>query len=60
MPPSTAANGRGAVGPAQQIVKLTVDQQHNVLNVPLDSAPTDVQLDPNIWVPMMQATFVRR
>jgi aminopeptidase N len=61
MPPNTTSgNARGAIGPVQQLVKLTVDQQHNVLNVPLDTAPTDVQLDPNIWVPMMQSTFVRR
>ena len=46
--------------PAMQMAKIVVEQQHNVLNVPLDMAPTDVQLDPNLWVPMMQATFSRR
>ncbi len=46
--------------PAMQMAKIVVEQQHNLLNVPLDTAPTDVQLDPNLWVPMMQATFSRR
>src|SRR5205085_450141 len=59
LPPNPANANRGA-GPVGQTAVIVVDQQHNVLNVPLDAAPTDVQLDPNSWVPMMQATFVRR
>jgi aminopeptidase N len=58
--PPDAATGRGAGSPAVQIARIVVDQQHNVLNVPLEVAPTDVQLDPNLWVPMMQASFTRQ
>jgi len=36
---------------------ILVDKQENSLTIPLDTAPTDVQLDPDLWVPLMQATF---
>jgi aminopeptidase N len=47
-------------GPVMKTVKITVDQQHNVLNVPLDAAPASVQLDPRLWLPMMQASFTAK
>jgi aminopeptidase N len=40
--------------------KVIVDKQHNELVITLETEPTDVKLDPNSWVTMMQATFVRR
>ncbi len=38
-------------------VKVLLDLQHNVAAFPLDVAPFEVQLDPNTWIPLMQATF---
>jgi aminopeptidase N len=65
LPPGAAGTAgaganRGAAAPVVQITKIVVEQQHNVLRVPLEAAPVDVQLDPNLWVPMMQAIFVRQ
>lgn len=45
------------LGPQTRIATMLIDKQHNVLNLPADEAPTDVQIDPNLWVPLMQATF---
>jgi aminopeptidase N len=45
----------GAPHPA--IVTMLIDHAHNTLTVPLAAAPTAVRLDPDTWVPMMQATF---
>jgi len=39
------------------MVKMLIDKQHNEFSVPLDAAPTEVQVDPNLWVPLMQVTF---
>jgi aminopeptidase N len=55
-----AGAGRSAAAPVVQTTKIVVEQQHNVLNVPLENSPLDVQIDPNVWVPMMQATFVHQ
>jgi aminopeptidase N len=52
-----AGGGRGAVSALPRIV---IGPQHNELHIPLDREPSDVQLDPNLWVPMMQATFVKK
>jgi aminopeptidase N len=54
-----AAGARGAGGSTVQISKIVVEQQHNVLNIPLETAPIEVQLDPNTWLPMMQVGFGR-
>jgi hypothetical protein len=43
-----------------QTSMILVDKPHNLLTIPLDVEPTDVQLDPNTWVPLMQATFERQ
>jgi hypothetical protein len=37
-----------------------IGQQHNEVRIPLDREPSDVQLDPNLWVPMIQATLVKK
>ena len=50
---ATSASGR-------KTVKLLLDAQHAVETFPLDTAPLDVQLDPNTWVPLMQAAFERQ
>ena len=55
-----AGTGRGAPAPVVQIAKILIEQQHNVLNLPLESAPLDVQIDPNMWVPLMQPAFVHQ
>lgn len=44
-------------GPEVLDKTIMVDKRENSLTIPLDAAPTDVQLDPNLWVPLMQATF---
>jgi aminopeptidase N len=54
--PGPAANR----APSVKIVKMTIDGQHTAATFPLDVAPTDVQLDPNAWVPLMQASFEKR
>lgn len=67
--PSQGSSGRTANGvgrgqrpsePITQLVTILVDKRHNTLSVPLTVAPTNVELDPNLWVPMMQARFEKR
>ena len=41
-------------------VKVLLDAQHNVAAFPLDVAPLKVQLDPNTWIPLMEATFEKQ
>ena len=41
-------------------VRVVVDKQHNEFSLPMDSEPTEVKLDPNSWVTMMQSTFVKK
>ncbi len=54
-------NGGGGGTPAPASApKLMLDKQHNELVVSLETQPLDVKLDPNSWVTMMQATFVRK
>jgi aminopeptidase N len=45
---------------ARSIRRILLDKQHNELTFPLDSPPLDVQLDPNGWVPLMQATLQKQ
>lgn len=52
--------GRDSEGPTMQTATILVDKRHNTLSVPLTVAPTNVELDPNLWVPMMQATFEKQ
>lgn len=60
-PGSEAATGNPAMrrfqGPEVLMRTIQVDKQENSLTIPLDTAPTDVQLDPDLWVPLMQASF---
>ena len=41
-------------------VRVVVDKQHHEFSLPMETEPADVKLDPNSWVTMMQATFVKR
>ncbi len=59
-PPAAPQNQGGRPAPPPPAPKIFIDKQHNVLNIPLETAPTDVQLDPNLWVPLMRATFQKR
>jgi aminopeptidase N len=40
--------------------RIVIGPQHNEARIPLDREPSDVQLDPNFWVPMIQFTLVKR
>lgn len=54
-----AARGNGRTGPAAPL-RVIVDKRHSEFTFPMPTEPTAVTLDPNHWVTMMQATFVRR
>jgi aminopeptidase N len=43
--------------PQTRIETMLIDKQHEVLNVSLNGSPSDVELDPNCWVPLMQVAF---
>jgi aminopeptidase N len=58
----TWAQGTASATPAgvRKTVKVLLDAQQNVAIFPLDVAPFEVQLDPNTWIPLMQATFKKQ
>jgi aminopeptidase N len=61
LPPAPTQPGQAAARtPEMRIVKMPIDKQHNELSVPLDAAPAEVQVDPNLWVPLMQATLEKQ
>lgn len=43
--------------PEMQRATMMLEKQESSLTIPLDTAPSAVELDPDLWVPMMQATF---
>lgn len=57
--PRTATEQPPVRGRSQGPMKHTVwvEKQHNSFTIPLEAAPLDVQLDPNLWLPMMKAEF---
>lgn len=59
---TTGAEGNRNAAAEPEIRKMTIllEKQQNSLTVPLDTAPTEVLLDPSIWVPMMQANFIAK
>jgi len=58
---TTAERNRGpAAGPEIKKVTILLEKQQNSLTVSLDTAPTEVLLDPSMWLPMMQANFVEK
>jgi aminopeptidase N len=59
-PPPAGTRGGGAAGPTTTTVKMWIDQAHSTLTIPAAAEPTDVQLDPHVWVTMMQGTFARQ
>lgn len=56
------ANGGEAKGSARQTLSATmlIDKQHNELSVPLDAEPIDVQVDPDLWVPLSRIDFEKQ
>ncbi len=52
--------GRGGAGGGEGPFRVVVDKQHNEFTFPLATAPAEVVLDPDSWVTMMQATFVKK
>jgi len=58
--PAAAGRRGGAAGPTTTVVRMWIDQAHNVMTIPVAAEPTEVQLDPHARVTMMQATFVRQ
>jgi hypothetical protein len=61
--PPAAAGGRGGNGARNEPAvtpRIVVDKQHNELTIPMETEPLEVKLDPNSWVTMMQATFVKK
>jgi aminopeptidase N len=58
-PPAAGAGGRGGAAAAPP-TRLMLDQAHQTLSIPSATEPVDVQLDPQSWLTMMQATFVKR
>jgi aminopeptidase N len=48
------------LGPRTRIVTMLIDKQHNVLNIPVDTEPNEVQIDPNLWVPLTQVAFQKQ
>ncbi len=57
---AAGAGGRGAAAAAAQPAKFMLDKAHQTFTIPSATEPTDVQLDPQSWVTMMQATFVKK
>lgn len=41
-------------------LRVVIDKQHNEFTFPMATEPTEVVLDPNGWVSMMKATFVKQ
>jgi len=56
--PEAAAGGVGETRtPQTRIATILIDKQHNVLTIPMDTEPSEVQVDPNLWVPMVKILF---
>jgi aminopeptidase N len=60
VPESSDAARRRQDGPEMQKATILLDKQESSLTIPLDVAPSAVQLDPDLWVPLMQSTFEAR
>lgn len=60
--PARVPEGNRAASAEPEVKKVIIllETQQNSLKVPLDVPPTNVSLDPSIWVPMMQANFVAK
>lgn len=52
-PPPTS----GPPAPTEKVSKIVLDGRRTTLTIPLDGPPVDVRLDPDTWVPLMQADF---
>jgi aminopeptidase N len=58
--PAAAGSQTPAATAEERIVRMWIDQQHNTLTIPLETDPSQVRLDPNLWLPLMQADFTKR
>lgn len=47
----------GPPAPTEKLSKIVLDGRRTTLTIPLDGPPADVRLDPDTWVPLMQADF---
>ena len=57
-PPAQREGRRpGDISTSKPRIFITLDKAETTMTIPLDEAPADVQLDPGLWVPLMQATF---
>jgi aminopeptidase N len=59
-PESPETARRRPNGPEMQKATILLDKPENSLDIPLEVAPSSVQLDPDLWVPLMQAAFEAR
>lgn len=50
----------GPPAPREKLSRLVLDGRRTTLAIPLDAPPADVRLDPDTWVPLMQADFRAR
>lgn len=46
--------------PIVRMEKVVLDRQHNTFSIPLDAAPTNVQVDPDLWIPLMKCEFEKK
>jgi hypothetical protein len=52
--------GNGTGGGQAALLRVVVDKQHNEFTFPMATEPSDVRLDPESWVTMMQAKLVKK
>lgn len=62
-PPAPAPGRRGGAPPANPTTTTTrvwIDQAHTTAAISVAAEPSQVQLDPNVWVTLMEAKFGRQ
>lgn len=55
--PPAAQPPSGPPAPTEKLSRIVLDGRQTTLTIPLDGPPVNVRLDPDIWVPLMQADF---
>jgi aminopeptidase N len=58
--PAPGRRGGGAGPGAPAIATIMLEQAHTTFTMPFPSEPAAVQLDPHVWVTLMQATFAKQ
>jgi aminopeptidase N len=56
----TGVQRMGSGHEGASLPRIGIGPRHIEARIPLDREPSDVQLDTNFWVPMMQVTFVKK